>query len=74
MSWMWISMKCLIRCYVFKSNEEIFDGIATGKTYGYEADSAPSWEEALEPWKEHGVENVKNKSKSEGVMSNDCKF
>ncbi len=33
-----------------------FRKIATGKTFGYEAESVPTWEEVHESWLKHGKE------------------
>jgi|JI61114DRNA_FD_contig_31_2692163_length_570_multi_2_in_0_out_0_1 hypothetical protein len=33
---------------------KVFDGIATGKVYGYESDVIPNWEEAREIWDTKG--------------------
>lgn len=35
---------------------KVYRRIGTGKTYGYETDKAPSWEQALELFHKHGRE------------------
>lgn len=39
----------------------IFDKIATGKTYGYESDHVPSWEEARTIYDQHAKDYTKKK-------------
>jgi hypothetical protein len=35
---------------------KVFRRIATGKTFGYESDRIPNWDEVHELWKQQGVE------------------
>ena len=39
---------------VHKEAISVFPKIATGKTIGYEAEAAPTWEDALVIWDERG--------------------
>ena len=60
----WTDRKSMIKFMVSGDHAKamkIFDDIATGKTYGYETDEIPSWEEAVQIYEEKGIEYVKRK-------------
>ena len=48
------SMRAYIQAEPHRSAMRAFPSLARGKTYGFEADSVPSWHEARDLWIKHG--------------------
>lgn len=53
----WTDRKAMLNFMMFGPHRHAmrdFRKIATGSTYGFEADHAPDWNEAKRLWREHG--------------------
>lgn len=49
-----------MKAYIYSGSHlraiKVFRKIATGKTFGFEADRVPTWDEVHDMWKAHGIE------------------